>query len=188
MRRRDFITLLCGAAIWPAVVHAQPARKLPRIGILMPGPPERSTSIEAFFQGLHELGYTEQQNIVVERRFGEWKPDRLADLAAELVRLNVDVIVAWSTPPAIAARRATRTIPIVAAGRECYGNDLSWPGVDRQTSGAAQGDPSGALPRSCSLASPCLRRTHDGKRRKGDRRCSAGAGAAASTRTSAWSG
>ena len=81
----------------------------------MPGPPELSGSLEAFYQGIHELGYTEERNIILERRFGEWKTDRLSDLAVELVRLNVDVIVAWSTTSAIAARRATPTIPIVAA-------------------------------------------------------------------------
>lgn len=81
----------------------------------MPGPPELSGSLEAFYRGIHELGYTEEQNIILERRFGEWKGDRLSERAAELVRLNVDVIVAWSTPSAIAAKRATNTIPIVAA-------------------------------------------------------------------------
>jgi putative ABC transport system substrate-binding protein len=116
MQRREFITLVGWAAVVsPHAARAQQARKLPRIGILMPGPPELSKSLDAFYQGLHELGYTEGQNIAIERRFGEWKPDRVSDLAAELVRLNVDVIVAWSTSPAIAAKQATSTIPIVAA-------------------------------------------------------------------------
>src|ERR1035438_9806319 len=110
MQRREFITLVGWAAVaLPHAARAQQARKLLRIGILMPGPPELSKSLDAFYQGLHELGYTEGQNIAIERRFGEWKPDRVSDLAAELVRLNVDVIVAWSTSPAIAARQATST-------------------------------------------------------------------------------
>ena len=115
MRRREFIILLGWAATWPLAASAQPARKLPRIGILMPGPPELSGSLQAFYQGIHELGYIEGQNIILELRFGEWKEDRLSDHAADLVRHNVDIIVAWSTPSAIAARRATITIPIVAA-------------------------------------------------------------------------
>jgi putative ABC transport system substrate-binding protein len=80
----------------------------------MPGPPELSGSLQAFYQGIHELGYIEGQNIILELRFGEWKEDRLSDHAADLVRHNVDIIVAWSTPSAITARQATITIPIVA--------------------------------------------------------------------------
>jgi putative ABC transport system substrate-binding protein len=114
MRRREFIILLGCSAAWPSEARAQQLRKLPRVGILMPGPPEFSGGLKAFYRGIHELGYTEEQNIILERRFGEWKGDRLSERAAELVRLNVDVIVAWSTP-SIAAKRATNTIPIVAA-------------------------------------------------------------------------
>jgi putative ABC transport system substrate-binding protein len=114
MRRREFITLLGGAAVaWPLSVRAQEPSKKPRIGILMPGP--SSVSLVPFNEGLHELGYTEGQNIVIERRYGDGKMDGLPDLAAELVRLKVDVIVAWSTPSARAAKQATGTIPIVAA-------------------------------------------------------------------------
>jgi putative tryptophan/tyrosine transport system substrate-binding protein len=124
MRRREFITLLGGAAApaaWPLAARAQQSAKVPRIGILSPGRSEGpdatfETSLNSFLQGLRELGYTEGQNIVIERRYGEWKLDRLPDLAAELVRLQVDVIVAVSTPSARAAKQATSTIPIVAAG------------------------------------------------------------------------
>jgi putative ABC transport system substrate-binding protein len=115
MQRRDFLGVLGGAAAWPLAARAQQTRTVPRIGILMPGPSVLSASLNAFYQGLHELGYTEGQNIAIERRYGEWKLDRLPELAAELVRLKVDVIVAWSTPPARAAKQATSTIPIVAA-------------------------------------------------------------------------
>jgi putative tryptophan/tyrosine transport system substrate-binding protein len=117
MRRRQFLALVGGAAVgWPLPARAQQAKTMPRIGILMPGPSSNhSKTIEAFHQGLRELGYAEGQNITIESRYGDWKPDRLPELAAELVGLKVDVIVAWSTPAARAAKYATSTIPIVAA-------------------------------------------------------------------------
>src|SRR5262249_57081391 len=81
--------------------------------------PERAAhsagTLKAFYQGLHELGYIEGQNLATERRDGDWKPDRLPALAAELVALKVDIIVAWSTPTAQAAKQATNSIPIIAA-------------------------------------------------------------------------
>jgi ABC-type uncharacterized transport system substrate-binding protein len=117
MRRRAFITLLGGAAAWPLAAHAQQSGKTPRIGTLMPGPSELSeATLNAFMRGLRELGYTEGQNIAIERRYADWKLDRLPELAADLVRLKVDVIVALSTPPGRAAKQATSTIPIVVAG------------------------------------------------------------------------
>src|SRR5438105_13457557 len=99
-RRREFITLLGGAAAaWPCAVRAQLRQKMPLIGQLMTSPVEVSTSLDAFLQGLRDLGYIEGQNIAIERRFADWKLDRLPELAADLVRRNVDVIVAVSTPP-----------------------------------------------------------------------------------------
>jgi putative tryptophan/tyrosine transport system substrate-binding protein len=95
---------------------AQEPGKVPRVGLL--GPRNRSGGaafLDAFLQGLRELGWVEGQNIVIEYRFAEGKLDRLPDLAAELVRLNVDVILATSSPPAVAAKNATRTISIVMA-------------------------------------------------------------------------
>jgi len=120
MRRRAFITLLGGAAAWPLAARAQQpigqAGKMPRVGLLMPGPAAHSATIlEPFYQGLHEFGYIEGQNLALERRDAEWKSDRLPELAAELVALKVDVIVAWSTPAARAAKQATNTLPIIAA-------------------------------------------------------------------------
>jgi putative tryptophan/tyrosine transport system substrate-binding protein len=122
MKRREFIAVLGGAAVaWPLAARAQQLpigrpRQMPRVGILMPGPIEHSaTTLEPFYRGLHELGYFDGQNLAIERRDGEWRSDRLHDLAAELVRHKVDVIVAWSTPAAQAAQQATNTIPIVAA-------------------------------------------------------------------------
>src|SRR6266550_9343657 len=121
MRRRQFISLLGGgAAAWPLRARAQQAigrtGKLPRVGVLMPGPVEHSAAtLDPFYRGLHELGYLEGQNIAIERRNGDWKLDRLPVLAAELVKLSVEIIVAWSTPAAQAAKQATSSIPIVAA-------------------------------------------------------------------------
>jgi putative ABC transport system substrate-binding protein len=99
-----------------SVAQAQQVKKVPRVGFLMPGSRTTYTArIEAFQKGLRELGYSEGQNIAIEWRFAEGKRDRSADLAADLVRLNVDVIVTSTTPVAEAALRATRTIPIVIA-------------------------------------------------------------------------
>jgi ABC-type uncharacterized transport system substrate-binding protein len=121
MKRREFITLLGGAAAaWPFAARAQQrigqAGTMPRVGLLMPGPPAHSATIyEPFYRGLRDLGYFEGQNLVLERRNAEWKSDRLSELAAELVALKLDVIVAWSTPAARAAKEATTTLPVVAA-------------------------------------------------------------------------
>ena len=116
MIRREFITLLGGAAAaWPFAARAQQARKMPRIGVLMPGPlSQHSATLDAFHQGLHDVGYVDGQNIAIESRYADWRSDRLSELAAELIGLKVDVIVAWSTPAARAAKQATSTIPIVA--------------------------------------------------------------------------
>lgn len=113
MRRRQFIMLLGGAAVaWPFAARAQQAVKLYRIGILSPElpPPE---FLEAFRQGLRELGYVEGQTIAFEVRSAEGYNQRLAVLANELVRLKVDVIVAINTTSVQAAKKASATIPIV---------------------------------------------------------------------------
>jgi putative ABC transport system substrate-binding protein len=121
VNRREFISLLASAAVaWPLAARAQQpigrTAKMPRVGMLMPGPAVHSAAIlDPFYRGLHELGYVEGQNLAIERRDGDWKPDRLPALAAELVGLNVDIIVAWSTPTARAAKQATNSIPIIAA-------------------------------------------------------------------------
>jgi putative ABC transport system substrate-binding protein len=113
MKRREFVTGLGATVALPLTARAQTKTTL-QIGMLLPGPAERFASLDAVFQqGLRDFGYTEGQNITIERRFADWKLDRLPDLAAELVRLKVDVIVASSTPPARAAKQATSTIPIV---------------------------------------------------------------------------
>jgi putative ABC transport system substrate-binding protein len=117
MHRRAFIgNLSVGILVAPRAAFAQGAHKVHRIGILgtySRTTPEYAHLWMALMQGLQELGYIEGQNIAVERRFMEGKPERLPELAAELVRLNVGVIVAGGQPPPVAAKRATATIPIV---------------------------------------------------------------------------
>ena len=112
MRRRDFIKVIAGStAAWPLAAHAQQPGKVPRIGYLSSS--SASAREEALWQGLRELGYVEGKNIVIEYRFAKGKFDQLPDLAAELVRLEVDVIVAAATQASLAAKGVTRTIPIV---------------------------------------------------------------------------
>jgi putative ABC transport system substrate-binding protein len=119
VRRRRFIGLLGGAvAAWPLAARAQQAGKLPRVGILSPGGSALADPgvmmLDAFVQGLHELGYAEGRNLILERHYADWRPERLRELAAELVGAGVDVIVALATPAARAAKQATSAIPIVA--------------------------------------------------------------------------
>ena len=113
MQRRDFIRLLGGAAAaWPLAAYAQQAVKLHRIGILSPELPPPGF-LEAFRQGLRELGYVEGQDITFEVRNAEGYGQRLAALAHHLVELKVDVILALNTPSVQAAKKASATIPIV---------------------------------------------------------------------------
>jgi putative ABC transport system substrate-binding protein len=98
-----------------SVAEAQQPAKIPRIGMLRPDSPP-NPAVEAFRQGLRDLGYVEGRNIVVEFRYAEGKLDRLRDLAAELVRIKVDIIVTSTDPGARAAKNATKTIPIVMMG------------------------------------------------------------------------
>jgi putative tryptophan/tyrosine transport system substrate-binding protein len=121
MRRREFVGLVGGATVaWPLGTLAQQGAKTPRIGILAPGhaegPDASRASLNAMIEGLHELGYTEGQNVIFERRFGESNSDRLRQAASELVERQVDVIVAQSTTAARPAKQATSQIPIVAIG------------------------------------------------------------------------
>jgi putative tryptophan/tyrosine transport system substrate-binding protein len=101
-------------AVVGTVAEAQQPTKVPRIGFLITSSPYTiSARLEAFQQGLRELGYVDGKNIVVEYRYAEGKIDRLLSLAAELVRLNVNVIITNGSPPTSAAKEATSTIPIV---------------------------------------------------------------------------
>jgi putative ABC transport system substrate-binding protein len=113
MRRREFIMLLGGAAAWPLAARGQQS-KLARIGVLYIGLADTESFKKEIREGLRELGYMEGQNIAFEFRSAEGKLDRLPGLAAELVQLKVDVIVTLYVPPSLAAKHATREIPVVA--------------------------------------------------------------------------
>ena len=115
--RRGVMTLLGGAAAaWPLAARAQPSGKTYRIGFLGPGSyAERKRDIDALQTGLRRLGYEEGKNIVIEYRWADGRYERLPELTAELVKLNVDVLVTVGTPGALAAKQATSTIPIVLA-------------------------------------------------------------------------
>jgi ABC-type uncharacterized transport system substrate-binding protein len=114
--RRDFISLLGGAAAtWPLAARAQQPGKVYRIGVFTSGAPLMSKTWSIFIDGLKELGWTEGKNIAFEPRYAENNLDRLPELAAELVRLNVDVILAFGTLAPLAAKRASATVPIVMA-------------------------------------------------------------------------
>jgi putative ABC transport system substrate-binding protein len=117
VKRRAFITLLGGvAAAWPAAVRAQQAGKPPTIGLLGPTTPSaESQRVAAFVQRLHQLGWIENRNVAIEYRWAEGRNERFAEIAAEFVRLQVDVIVTQGTAPVIAAKQATAVIPIVFA-------------------------------------------------------------------------
>jgi putative tryptophan/tyrosine transport system substrate-binding protein len=110
------VMLTFGTLVAPLAAVAQPAAKIPRIGVLHPGTvADVAQFVEAFRQGLREHGYEEGKNIVVERRYGESRPERMAEVVAEFVRLRVDVIVTSSDVAIAAVKRQTQTIPIVMA-------------------------------------------------------------------------
>src|SRR5262245_6374404 len=116
LRRRQFITLLGGATVWPVAVRAQQTGKLRTIGFL-----GESTSLAqserttAFVQRLRELGWIEGRTVAIEYRWAEGRSERFAEIATEFVRLKVDIIVTSSTPAVIASKQATTVIPIVFA-------------------------------------------------------------------------
>jgi putative tryptophan/tyrosine transport system substrate-binding protein len=114
MKRRQFIKLLAGAAAaWPMAARTQQAGKVYRIGFLGDSPGVFPDAIEAFRQGLRDLGYVEGRTVAIEYRWTEGKPERMRELAEELVRLKVDVIMAPSSIHTAGAKRATSTIPII---------------------------------------------------------------------------
>src|SRR5208337_580793 len=116
MKRREFITLLGGAAAaWPLAARAQQAGKLPTIGLLVPGTPSSHGQwFASLVQRLHELGWIEDRTVAIEYRWAEGRGERYAEIAAEFVRLKVDVIVTTG-PAAPQAKKATSVIPIVLA-------------------------------------------------------------------------
>jgi putative ABC transport system substrate-binding protein len=116
LRRRDFIPLLGGAAAWPIGARAQQAL-IPVVGVLRPGLPGASAkAVAAFEQALTETGFFASRNVAIEYRWAEGRLERLPELAADLVRRRVNVLVAVSTTAALAAKAATTTIPIIFDG------------------------------------------------------------------------
>jgi putative tryptophan/tyrosine transport system substrate-binding protein len=165
MKRREFITLIGGAAAaWPLAAGAQQAGKIARIGII-----DDSLHWNAFREGLRDLGYLEGQNIACEYVYGEGVPERLAEAAATLVRRPVDVIVTFGTPASFAAKQATTAIPIVMirsatgrrracakprpTGRKYHRQYQRRPGRRCQAATNSQGGYSNRLARSLSLES-----------------------------------
>ena len=111
MRRRDFIKAVVGStAVWPLAALAQQAGKVWRIGFIAHG---HESFYDALFEGLRDYGYEEGRNLIVERRYARGKAERFKEFAAEMVRLNVDVVVVVTTPAALAVMNASKTIPIV---------------------------------------------------------------------------
>jgi len=158
MRRREFITLFGGALpAWACAARAQEPRKVVRIGLLGPlSASAQASRVEAIRQGLRDHGYIEGTNLTIEYRWAEGRYERLLELAGELVRANVDVIITYGTPASLAAKQATTTIPIVvaligrpdrvrpryrrlAAQRECHGAELLQSATQGEKSRAAQG-------------------------------------------------
>ena len=113
MRRREFITLLGGAAAWPLAARGQQSGRIVRIGILSTANPRSSSFYQSFERRLRDLGHVEGQNIVFEYRNAEGEVDRLPDLAAELTRLDPSIIVSSTVAATSAVKRATSTIPIL---------------------------------------------------------------------------
>src|SRR6516162_8675832 len=109
--RGEFITLIGGAAAaWPLAAHAQQPSKVWRMGFIAHG---HESFYDALFEGLREYGYEEGRNLIVERRYARGQAERFREFAAEMVRLNVDIVVVVTTPAALAVKKATTTIPIV---------------------------------------------------------------------------
>src|SRR6201993_147251 len=113
LKRRDFITLVGGAAAWPLAGRAQNSGKIVRIGMLTTANPRSASFIQAFEQRLRDLGYIEGQNLVIDFRNAEGQVDRLPDLATDLVRRGADVIVTATEPATRAVKKATTVIPIL---------------------------------------------------------------------------
>jgi putative tryptophan/tyrosine transport system substrate-binding protein len=121
MQRRKFILALCGASVtWPLAAHAQqPTGRVYRVGYLsIPSREQTLHFIKAFEEGLRSLGYRVGENVAIEYRFANGDLERLPALAADLVRLGVDVIVTGSKPNTVAAMKATTTIPIVMIDKQ----------------------------------------------------------------------
>src|SRR6516225_10209251 len=118
IRRRAFITLLGGAAVWPLAARAQQDGRVRRIGVLMPydeNEPVAKAYVSAFTQALADLGWTDGRNVRMDLRSAGGDANRIRALARELIGLKPDIILTTSTPATVAVQRETRTIPIVFA-------------------------------------------------------------------------
>ena len=116
MKRREFITLLGGTAAWPLMRARAASSGMPTIGFLGANAPTAQMQwTAAFVQRLRELGWIEGRNVAIEYRWAEGSSERFAEIAAEFVRLKVDIIFTYSTPAVLAAKQATSIIPIVFA-------------------------------------------------------------------------
>ena len=124
VRRREFLTLLGAAAASPIVARAQQAAKVWRMGFIAHEP---ESFYDAFFESLREYGYEEGRNLLVERRYARGRAERFKEFAAEMVRLNVDIIIVVTTPAALAVMNATKTIPIVMTVMETSPNSRIGP-------------------------------------------------------------
>src|SRR5438105_6803927 len=114
MRRREFITLLGGAAAWPLAARAQQPGKLPTIGFVGAGTTSTYAPwVAAFVQRLRELGWVEDRTVAIEIRWAEGRGARYAEIAAEFVQLKVDAILTIGTPATLAAKQATSVVPVV---------------------------------------------------------------------------
>jgi len=119
MNRREFITLLGGAAAWPLAARAQQADQVPAIGMLMgyaEDDPQTQARLAGFREGLGELGWIEGRNVRIDYRFAPWGPDQAQAFAKELIALRPNVLVGDSAPASVALSRETRAIPIVFVG------------------------------------------------------------------------
>ena len=160
MKRREFITLLGGAAAWPLAARAQQRERVRRIGVFMPGvadDPEYQARNAAFLQGLGELGWIVGRNVRIEYRWGAGDVERYRAIAAELVALAPDVIVALGYSTVSALQKATRSVPIVFANvTDPVGGSLS-----QAWRGRAATSPDSPRPSSASAGSgwSCSRRS-----------------------------
>lgn len=181
MTRRNFLTLLGAVAVWPLAGHAQQP-KLYRVGALLLGNSDAESFRTELREGLRKSGYIEGQNLLLDIRTAEGRLDLLPRLAAELVALKVDVIVALYTPCVLAAHQATREIPIVALSGDLIGTglvaSLARPGRQRHRHvpdgrGTAR-QMCGIVPRSHPIGAP---RRHSVQRQGSVLETSPGAGA-----------
>ena len=134
MRRREFIKAIAGSAAWPLAARAEQSA-IPVIGMLWPGQtPPGSPRMESFTQALRQLGFIEGQNVTIELRYARGGPQQLPELAAELVRIKVDVLATFGDLTPKIAQQATGTIPIVAISDDIVGAgivaSLSRPGTN----------------------------------------------------------